>query len=213
LDAGTAAFYEAYAARLAPGYEAPLSAMLATVQATLPPGTCVLDVGAGAGRDMAAMLNLGLEAFGVEPCAAMRASALRMHPVLAGRLRDAMLPDLGQPFADLRPQGFDAVVCSAVLMHVMPTDLPRALASLAAQLRSPAEGAELPMLLISVPDMAQAQLQADRDADGRRFHNHPLPVLQTLLNALGFLRVRTHTSDAVLASTGTRWHTLVYRCR
>lgn len=211
LDAGTAGFYDGYAAQLAPGTESPRSAMLAVAQVVLAPGAWVLDVGAGSGRDVAALRELGLQAFGVEPHAGMRAAAERLHPGLAGGLRDAALPALGQPFLDLRPEGFDAVVCSAVLMHIPPAELPLALAALVAQLRQPAAAAAAPALLISLPDMAPQQLRQDRDADGRRFHNHAPAIVQALLAGLGLSHERTQVSDAVLASTGTRWHTLVFR--
>lgn len=214
MDARTRAFYDAYATGLA-ATEAGRSAMLSTLQATLTPGAWVLDVGAGSGRDMAALLEQGFEALGVEPNAAMRETALRLRPGLAGRLADASLPDLGRPFCERRPQGFDAVVCSAVLMHVEPAGLARALASLAGQLRLPVEGEtakQRPALLISLPEMLAERLSGDRDGDGRRVHNHEPARVQTLLAGRGWSLDSASSSDAVLASTGTRWHTLVFRC-
>lgn len=213
MDARTAAFYDAYATELA-ATEAGRSAMLATLQATLAPGAWVLDVGAGSGRDMAALLELGFEAWGVEPHAAMRAAALRLRPGLAGRLADAGLPDLGRPFREHCPQGFDAVVCSAVLMHVQPAELAPALASLARQLRPAVDGEAArrrPALLISLPEMRAECLRGDRDRDGRRFHNHEPAHVQKLLTDSGWALDGASRSDAVLASTGTRWHTLAFR--
>lgn len=213
MDAGTRAFYDAYATQLA-ATEAGHSAMLGTLQATLAPGARVLDVGAGSGRDMAALLEHGFEALGVEPNAAMREIALRLRPGLAGRLADASLPDLGRPFCERRPQGFDAVVCSAVLMHVEPTGLARALASLAGQLRLPVDGeaaSQRAALLLSLPEMLAERLSGDRDGDGRRFHNHEPARVQTLLAGRGWALNSASSSDAVLARTGTRWHTLVFR--
>ncbi|MFG6462332.1 class I SAM-dependent methyltransferase [Roseateles sp. DXS20W] len=213
MDARTAAFYDGYARQLA-GSEARRSAMLDHLTATLAPGARVLDVGAGSGRDMAALMDLGFEVFGVEPNAAMRSTALRLQPALAGRLAEGALPDLGNPFHERHPQRFDAVVCSAVLMHVAPADLPRALASLMRQLRPCAAddgGLQRPALLISLPEMAANQLDDDRDADGRRFHNHDPAAVQALLADLGATLERASSSDAVLASAGTRWHTRVFR--
>jgi len=215
LDARTSAFYDTYATRLA-ATEAGRSAMLSTLQATLATGTWVLDVGAGSGRDMAALLELGFEALGVEPNAAMRETALRLRPDLAGRLADASLPDLGRPFSARRPHGFDAVVCSAVLMHVEPAGLARALASLARQLRPPVDGESAqrrPALLISLPEMLAERLSGDRDGDGRRFHNHEPAAVQALLADSMLELESASTSDVVLAGTGTRWHTLVFRRR
>ncbi|WP_457355923.1 class I SAM-dependent methyltransferase [Roseateles sp. P5_D6] len=212
-DAGTATFYDGYATQLA-ATEASRSAMLPLLEAALPPGAWVLDVGAGSGRDVAALQQAGFEAFGVEPNATMRETALRLRPDLAGRLRDASLPQLGTPFSDCCPQGFDAVACSAVLMHIAPADLPGALASLARQLRPLAAGDVArcrPALLIALPEMNPGQLSGDRDADGRRFHNHAPATLQRQLTELGLMLESSSVNDAVLASTDTRWHMLVFR--
>jgi len=213
LDAGTAAFYDGYARELG-ATEASRSAMLPLFEAALVPGARVLDVGAGSGRDVAALLELGFEAFGVEPHAAMRATALRLRPALAGRLADAALPVLGRPFSERHPDGFDAVACSAVLMHIAPTELPRALQSLVQQLRLPIAGEaekQRPALLLALPEMAASQLADDRDTDGRRFHNHAVAIVQVLLADLGLRLERASINDKVLASTGTRWHMLVFR--
>lgn len=214
LDAGTSAFYDVYATQLE-ATEASRSAMLPFFEAALAPGARVLDVGAGSGRDVAALRELGFEAFGVEPNAAMRATALHLRPGLAGRLTDGSLPDLGRPFSARHPDGFDAVGCSAVLMHIAPADLPRALESLVQQLRLPAAGEaenQRPALLLALPEMAAAQLGDDRDTDGRRFHNHAPATVQTLLAEHGLTLQRASINDTVLASSGTRWHMLVFRC-
>ena len=46
----------------------------------------VLDVGCGSGRDLAMLADLGCAVVGVEPSAAMRAEAERLHPSLRGRI-------------------------------------------------------------------------------------------------------------------------------
>ncbi len=214
MDALTSNFYDRYAANLSAVSEASRSALLPSIESALARGASVLDVGAGSGRDLAAMLELGLNAYGVEPNQAMREKALLTHPALHGRLCEGMLPELGRPFSERCPNGFDAVVCSAVLMHLGAAHLPHALEALVAQLRpSAARDAdnERPALLISVPEMDQAQLAEGRDMDGRRFHNHALDEIQNLLALQGLSLERASASDAVLASAGTRWHTLVFR--
>ncbi len=215
MDAGTAAFYDDYANQLE-ATEASRSAMLGLLAATLQPGASVLDVGTGSGRDVAALRDLGFDAFGVEPNPAMRDTALRLRPGLAGCLADASLPALGRPFSDRYAQGFDAVVCSAVLMHVAPASLAAALTALAHQLRPPRhqEPAHLrPALALSLPEMDAAHLHDDRDADGRRFHNHAPALVEALLGELGLATERADVNDAVLTSTGTRWHMRVFRRR
>ncbi len=215
MDPGTSHFYATYAAQLA-NTESGLSAMLPHALSALPAGAWVLDVGAGSGRDVAALRERGFEAFGVEPHAAMRETALRLRPTLAGCLADGALPRLGRPFSDRRPEGFDAVLCSAVLMHMTPEELPLALAALAQALRPKAAadaGPHVPALLLSLPELDAARLHAHRDGDGRRFHNHAPATVQAHLDALGFALASTSLQDHVRASTGTRWHTLLLRKR
>lgn len=208
MDAATQAFYERYAVTGAT-QESPRSAMLAHVERLLPAGCTVLDVGAGAGRDVAAMLDLGLDAWGVEPHAAMRAQAGQLYPATRGRLMAAGLPDLGRPFAAVAPQGFDAVVCSAVLMHLTPQELVPALAALVAVQR-PRGPQRRVRLLLALPEMAAPALTGDRDSDGRRFHNHAPSQVEALLAPLGLRRHSAVVNDAVLASAATRWHMLAF---
>ena len=208
-DPRTDDFYRRYAKRLAAQPESPRSAMLPVVEGTLPRGSRVLDVGAGAGRDVAGMLAAGLDAYGVEPSAEMRGRALTQFPELADRLRDGTLPGLGRPFADVAPDGFDGVVCSAVLMHVGEDDLPRALSALAATLRRSADGrraAPGTVMLLSLPEQIDGSLAEGRDVDGRRFANHTPERVAGLLATTGCSLAAHTVSDAVLNATGTRWH-------
>lgn len=214
MDPRTDDFYRRYAGRLASQPESRRSAMLPVVEAALPRGSRVLDVGAGAGRDVAGMLAAGLDAYGVEPSAAMRERALVQFPELAGRLRDGALPDLGRPFGDVAPDGFDGVVCSAVLMHVGADDLPGALSALAATLRRSADGqqaAEGVVMLLALPEQRDGTLAEGRDVDGRSFANHAPACVAALLATIGFSLAAHTVSDAVLNATGTRWHTLTLR--
>ena len=192
---GTEAFYDDWAAN---GEEAPRSAMSRRFEAAFAPGARVLDVGCGKGRDLVALLDMGFDGFGVEPNDAMRARALARDPRVAGRITAASLPALGRPFGG----GFDAVVCSAVLMHVAPAALPDALAALAAVLAPRAR------LLMAVPEM-QAELLVDgHDPDGRQFANHPPARVQELMAALGF--TLEEGGDIAAPSTDTRWRVLLF---
>lgn len=217
MDDLTHAFYDAYADRLKSLPEARRSAMMTLAERFFRPGDVVLDVGAGSGRDVAALRSLGMEAVGVEPNAPMRDHALATHPELAGWVRDGGLPILGHPFQELYPQGFDAVVCSAVLMHIPPTELPAALAALVAVLKSDAganavvgvqKTAPRGTLLLSLPEMSADQLHQHRDPDRRLFFNHPPSLVADIVAQHGLTLATHEISDAVLACTGTRWHSL-----
>lgn len=93
------------------------------------PGAWVADIGAGSGRDADALAGRGYRVAAVEPSAAMRRHAGLMDARKGVRWFDDRLPEL----ADLRGSGirFEFVLCSAVLMHVVPDDLGRSFHSLA----------------------------------------------------------------------------------
>jgi SAM-dependent methyltransferase len=268
MDRATDQFYRAYAERLQAQQESPRSAMMALAERFFRPGDVVLDVGAGSGRDTAALRALGVAAVGVEPNDAMRARAIAAHPDLLHHLRPGGLPDLGQPFADRYPDGFDGVVCSAVLMHIEPTALAQALHALAFVLR-PSTSRRVPgaskrsaladrstlqdrsaqrrtsalpetsasretaaswdtsaslcapatqiasaaapqHLLLSLPEMAPDRLIDHRDPDDRLFFNHAPQHVIELLQPHGLTLCVHEISDAVLAATGTRWHSLAF---
>ena len=192
---GTNAFYDRWAIA---GEEAPRSAMSRHFEAAFPPGARVLDVGCGKGRDVVAQLDMGFDAWGVEPNEAMRSRALARDPRLSGRIANAALPALGQPFGG----GFDAVTCSAVLMHLSPQALPASLAALAAVLRPRGR------LLMAVPEMLPELLVDGHDPDGRAFANHAPERVQSLLAPLGF--VLQKRDEIAVPSTDTRWRVLLF---
>jgi SAM-dependent methyltransferase len=192
---GTSAFYDAWAVD---GAEAERSAISRHFEASFAPGARVLDVGCGKGRDVVALLDMGFDAWGVEPNDAMRARALARDPRLAGRIAAAGLPGLGQPIGG----AFDAVVCCAVLMHVAPDGLPAALAALAAVLGPDGR------LLLALPEMRADLLVDGRDPDGRQFANHAPERVDALLAEQGLALLRIE--EIATTSTDTRWRVLLF---
>ena len=191
---GTTAFYDAWAVS---GEESPRSAMSRHFESAFAAGARVLDVGCGKGRDVVALLDMGFDAFGVEPHDAMRAHAIVRDPRLPGRVAAAALPDLGQPFGG----GFDSAVCSAVLMHLTAAALPAAMTALTGVLRPRAR------ILMALPEMQPALLADGRDPDGRTFVNHAPERVQALLATFGFAPLRC--DDIPAPSTDTRWRVLL----
>jgi len=194
ITPGTHAFYDDWAAH---GEENPRSLMSTRFEVSFAPGSRVLDVGCGKGRDVAALLDMGFDAFGSEPHDAMRARALARDPRLHGRVAPAALPELGQPFGG----GFDAVVCSAVLMHLSPPLLPASLRAMAAVLRPRGR------LLTAVPEMPPTLLVDGVDPDGRQFANHAPDHVARLMAELGFDRL---SCDELVTSADTRWRVLLF---
>jgi SAM-dependent methyltransferase len=92
-----------------------------------------MDVGAGSGHDAAWLASLGYEVLAVELCAAMRTEAGRLHLQDTLRWLDDRLPDI----AGLIRAGLsaEAILLSAVWMHLRPADRPRAFRKLVFLLR------------------------------------------------------------------------------
>jgi SAM-dependent methyltransferase len=77
----------------------------------------VLDIGAGTGRDAAALAAVGHSVLAVEPTAAMRAHGAALHPSPRITWLDDSLPDLARLGPDMAAS-FDLVMLTAVWMHL-----------------------------------------------------------------------------------------------
>ncbi|MGJ4926219.1 class I SAM-dependent methyltransferase [Bradyrhizobium sp. HKCCYLS2038] len=125
--------YAAEADSLFIRYEsAPSEQVHAAVLHLLPtrPG-CVLDIGAGTGRDAAWFASLGHQVVAVEPTEALRSRAMQLHPSPAITWIDDSLPELAVLAA--RDEQFELVMLTAVLMHLDEEQRQRALPTIAAR--------------------------------------------------------------------------------
>ncbi|MEU6478130.1 class I SAM-dependent methyltransferase [Streptomyces sp. NPDC047017] len=127
---GTAGYAEAADALAVQYEEVTFEAVHGAVLELVParPGR-ILDVGAGTGRDAAALAARGHRVVAVEPTAELRAHGQRIHPDSAIEWVDDALPDL-----PLSRGGFDAVFATAVWMHLDAGERERAMARIAALL-------------------------------------------------------------------------------
>ncbi len=199
VDAKTLAFYEDRGEQLALRYEAVSSPVSRFFRVAFPEGARVLDVGAGSGRDLAALTAAGYDAFGVEPSSTFREAAFAAHPDLAGRIVDGALPNLGRPHGG----NFDGILCSAVLMHLGEADLFDAAFTLRGLLKKGGR------LLLSLP-RARTDVGADgRDAEGRLFTPYTAEYVQLLFERLGFQSIGRWDTEDALCRAGTGWFTLL----
>lgn len=203
MDEATANFYSENASSVSERYESIQSSVARYFALAFPQGSRVLDVGAGSGRDLAAMLALGYDGYGVEPVGALIEEALRFHPELGGRLRAGALPTLGLPFAG----AFDGILCSAVLMHVPEGDLFDAAFALRQVLRPHGR------LLLSLP-LTRGDVNAEeRDANGRLFKAYSSEYVQLLFERIGFQQIGRWDSDDALDRSDVRWCTQLFELR
>jgi len=166
-----------------------------------PPGAEILDIGAGSGRDMDALIREEYEAYGVEPSRRLRELASENFPRLSGRIFSGALPGLA---ADI-DRKFDGVLCSAVFQHV-PRELQFDAAFDIRNLLKP-NG----RLLLSIPKDRPGIDSSGRDERGRLFTPLVPEALELLFERLGFQRIgKWETPDR---RPGYSWTTLLFELR
>ena len=93
----------------------------------------ILDIGSGSGRDAAGFAALGHTVVAVEPTAALRAGSAALHPSPRIEWLDDSLPDLRVIVR--RGETFDAVMLTAVWMHLDASQRARAMSTVATLVR------------------------------------------------------------------------------
>ncbi|EJL37562.1 hypothetical protein PMI01_00640 [Caulobacter sp. AP07] len=123
----------------------------------------VLDVGAGSGRDAAAMVGLGHYVWATEPSDRMRGLGRTLHGADKIQWLDTSMPRLQAPA--LAGRRFDLIVLSAVWMHVPPRQRREALERLSELL---APGGEIYLTLRLGPgDMDRVMYPVSGEELGR----------------------------------------------
>lgn len=161
------------------------------------PGGRVLDVGAGTGREVAALLRERFDAYGVEPVESLREEAIaRTEPsrIFAGSLPNLRLRDR-----------YEGLVCSAVLQHLPRSQLFDAVLDLRGLL------VERGRALISIPAGQRPGLDAEhRDDWGRLFTPLQPEELQLLFERAGFSTLARWENPDAEARPGVRWVTFLF---
>ena len=158
------------------------------------PPARMLDIGAGTGRDAAALAALGHAVTAVEPTPELRAAAQRLHSGAAIRWIDDALPDL----ARVRALGerFDLVLLSAVWMHLDDSERQAAMTAVAALL---APGGVMSLSLRHGPVPA-----------GRRMFEVTTDETRALAEAAGLRTLHDSTAAALLNGPEVWWSRLVF---
>ena len=206
-DSVTMAYYQKHADTVFKRYQQVEGGIANFFSSALLPGSRVLDIGAGSGRDVEQLLGLGFDAYGIEPVAELRELAMRETPELVNRMFAGYLPDglrSALPEALQTPGSFDAIVCSAVLMHLPEEQLPRAMQAMATCLNDNGR------MLLSIPASRQDVGDDYRDPNGRLFSPVTPDQLNTIAESLGFWCVDEHVTKDAQGREGTRWHTLLF---
>ncbi|WP_026410857.1 class I SAM-dependent methyltransferase [Actinomadura oligospora] len=188
--------YGVEADRLADQYESLTSDdVLGDVLHLIPgkPGR-VLDVGAGTGRDAAALALRGHTVTAVEPTPELRAHGRRLHEGAGIAWVDDTLPDLSAVSGT-----FDLVLLVAVWMHLEAAERPRAMRRLAGLLAP--EGTVL------------LTLRHGPTPPGRHMFDVPADETVAQADEAGLRAVHLSTWGDLLGRPGVRWTTLAFTSR
>ncbi|MFS2022945.1 methyltransferase domain-containing protein [Massilia sp. CT11-137] len=188
-------YYEQHATRLVTQYESlSFEDVHADLIGILPaPGSTVLDIGAGSGRDAAWLAAKGYDVVAVEPSEAMLAHARAKHTSSRIQWLSDSLPGL----ANVRRLGlsFDLILLSAVWMHIPPSDRQRALRKLATLLAP--KGRIAISLRLGAPDTERAM------------HEVSLLELAGLAQQFGLRIVHASVSQDKLGRSEVSWTNVV----
>ena len=153
----------------------------------------MLDVGAGSGRDAAALAARGHRVVAVEPTAALRERAMAAHRTPDIEWLDDALPDLSK----VRGR-FDLILASAVWMHLDADERKQAMVRVAGLLRTGG------LLLLS--------LRHGTVPAGRIMYDVTGDETVALANAAGLdTEMRLDNQPSANALNDARWTRLVFR--
>jgi SAM-dependent methyltransferase/SOS-response transcriptional repressor LexA len=216
MDAATVNAYDRHAADFARRYaQADVTALQQLLLRYLVPGSRVLEIGCGPGRDAKFLAENGFEVTATdasaEMLAAARAAAAAPSVGAQGRLvyppgvryvHAAFPLPAGQPPPG---EGFDAALALAVVMHVPDQEL----FEFAFQVRNLlGKGGTL---ILTTSTGRPGLDHANRDDQGRLFRERPAAELRLLFERLGFRFVAQHDTTDGLGREPIRWFTLVFR--
>jgi len=201
MDPQTARYYEENAASVYGRHRSAREGVERYFGVAFPPGSSVLDIGAGSGRDLEALLERGYQSIGIEPCRSLRELVAARNPGLAGHLLDGCLPGLSP--ADLGR--FDGILCSAVFMHI-PEGEQAAAAENMRDLLKPGG-----RLLLCVPQSRPDVSHNGRDPHGRLFTHMVREQLEGMFARLGFLCLGKWEDEDSMGRAAHRWTTLLFQ--
>lgn len=216
MDLSTINSYETQANEFCARYAAAdVAALHALLLRYLRPGSRVLEIGCGVGREAVFLAENGFSVVATDASAAMLAAARRLWPAFreyspgCGSVYppDACLLQAAFPLAPDEPllrEKFDAVMALAVLMHLPDQELFE-FAYQVRQLLQPGG-----TVLVSVSEGHDVGGDK-RDAHGRLFCERPAAEIALLFERLGFQLLASEAGSDGLGRSGIRWTTLVLR--
>lgn len=160
-------------------------------------GSKVLDIGCGSGRDLRKLLDLGFDAYGIEPSLELIKYSLNSVKckILSGSLPD----DLPDKVKDIK---WDGIIIIAVLQHLTDFELNKAVNIVRSLI------ADSGKLIISIP-VSYCGIKKNRDDNKRLFIIRSVEYYNNLLKNYNFKVISNVISNDALSRRGVSWATLV----
>lgn len=161
----------------------------------------ILDIGAGSGRDMSILMELGYDVYGIDSSIEMIWHAYINYPQLKDRLIHGTIPS-DELYHNLK---FDSILCSAMLMHIPDEQIFDTAYCIRNCLK------ENGRLLISIPIERAGIDSDDRTIDGRLFIIRTPDYYNLLFERLGFNKIGYYEEEDGLGRSDVRWGVILYQ--
>lgn len=157
-------------------------------------GSKVLDIGCGSGRDIKKLLELGIDAYGLEPSCNLTTYSER---ILCGSLPENIPPRI-------ITTKWDGILLMAVLQHLTDNDLKSTIKLLNNLLINSGT------LVVSVP-INYPDIKDNRDSNKRLFILRPIEHYLTIFRKSGFKIVKRMKNADALKRDSVSWVTLIIK--
>jgi SAM-dependent methyltransferase/phage repressor protein C with HTH and peptisase S24 domain len=201
MDFKTVEYYGKNAKAVAEVYDSSKGGISRYFSSSFLPDSRILDIGCGNGRDLNILLSMGYDAKGIDACREF----VDLYGSLNSDQRERMSFDKLPELSSVPDRTFDAVLCSAVLMHLPEELLFDASFSIRRVLK------ENGRLLLSVP-LTGPEVDADskRDEKGRLFNGVAPENFELIFERIGFKLINRWDSDDSLDRKERKWATMLF---
>lgn len=161
----------------------------------IPPGSKILELGFGSGRDLAFANSKGYDVYGIDGSLSLLNQAEKIHPELIGKLREGLIPnDL-----NLESDSYDGIIAIAVLMHLTKEEITETFRQVYNGLKISGR------FIYSVPLTRDDVKENNYDEKGRLFLSFKMEEWIRLAEGQGFKFIKKNVTEDGLNRAGVSW--------